>query len=160
MARGAGELHPALVDLAGPGGVDGNVAVAVAGFGGADVHGLVPAVHAGNGIGMHGKGEVLVDSGVGPPDPGGVGVLGVVGPDVTSGVHGPACLAVLQVDRGHHAARADVLMAGELPAAHVMRASDHAGPDTLGDPGLGHEVADLGFHPDEVTGLADTQSPG
>jgi hypothetical protein len=43
-----------------------------------------------------------------------------------------------------------VLVALQPPAAHVVAAGDHPGPDPLGDPGLDHEVADLGLDPHEV----------
>ena len=46
------------------------------------------------------------------------------------------------------------------PAAHVVRAGHDTGPDALGDPGPGHEVADLGLHPDQVAGALDPQPGG
>src|SRR6202044_782560 len=78
VAGRAGLRHPLLVDVPRLAGVDRDVAVRVAGRGGADADGLVPAVHAGDGVGVDREGEVLVDAGVGPPDPGGVRVCGLV----------------------------------------------------------------------------------
>ena len=68
-------------------------------------------------------------------------------------------VAVLQVDGGHHAA-GPARPAVQPPAAHVVAAGDHAGPDALGDPGLGDEVADLGLDPHEVAGAGDAEPRG
>ncbi len=56
----------------------------------------------GDRVGVHREGQVLVDAGVGPPDPGRVGVGRGVGPGRAGGVHRPAVVAALQVDGGHH----------------------------------------------------------
>src|SRR5258707_15890095 len=49
--------------------IDVNVAIAVAAFGWAHAHGLMPAVHAGNRIGMDREGQVLMHADIAPPNP-------------------------------------------------------------------------------------------
>ena len=66
--RRAGHLHPAPVHIGGLRGIDGDVAAGVAGLGTGHPHRLMPAVLAGDRIGVDRKGEVLVNAHVSPPD--------------------------------------------------------------------------------------------
>ena len=40
----------------------------------------------------------------------------------------------------------------------MVAAGNHPRADALGDPGLDHEVADVGLHPHEITGADAAQS--
>src|SRR4029434_10988404 len=87
---GAGQLEPLAEDLVRFGGVDDDVAVAVVGAGLRHAHLLVPAVLAGDGVGLDGEREVLVDAGLFPPDAARVGILALEGANaVDSGDSAP-----------------------------------------------------------------------
>ena len=57
--------------------VDEYVADRIGGFGLGDLDLLVPAVHAADGIGLDGEGEVLWDAPFVPPNARGIGVVGL-----------------------------------------------------------------------------------
>src|SRR5947199_435171 len=141
--RGPGQGEPAAVDLVGAVRVDHHVAVAIVRTRslGADL--LVPAVLAAHGVWLDWEREVLVDAGVLPVDPLGVGVLAREGPDAVAGPEPPLPGAErLQIDEGGRPPIAPGLL-GEAPAAEVVGAGNHAGADRLRHPDLVHERADL-----------------
>ena len=149
--RRARQGQPALEDLVRLVGVHVNVPVAVLRLGPRDFHLLMPAVAPAHRIGLHGKGQVLMHPGVGPPDAFGVGVGGLVRGDALALPEVPSAVRLLQLhQRGGHAARP--FSFGQPPAAEVVRAGDDAGADSLGDPDLVHEVADLGPNANEIAG--------
>src|SRR5690606_33869739 len=78
--------------------VDVHVAVAVARLGGGHGHPLQPAVHARDRVGLHGERQVLVDAGVGPPDPLRVGVVAGEGTDAVAGCERPAAAVTAEAD--------------------------------------------------------------
>src|SRR5262249_53423973 len=148
LMGGTRPLEPAPVDLVRLPGVDGDVAVLVARLRLPHAHGLVPAVHAGHGVGMDGEDEVLVDAGVGPPDPPGVGIGRVVGSDPGAAAQRPAAPVVFERDGRH---QLPLSLLARLPAAHVVAARDDARADALGHPRLDDEMADLALDTDELT---------
>ena len=103
-------------------------------------------------VGLHRKGQVLVNAGILPPHPPGVLVGALERLNAVKLSHHPLPgLHLLQLDQG----RGEMAAAGFLlqaPAPQVMRARHHAGPDPLGDPDPVHEIADLGVDLDEVPG--------
>ncbi len=149
--RRAGLLQPLLEDPVRPGRVDADLGVLVLRCRLADPHGLVPAVHSRNRIGMHGKGQVLVHARVRPPDPLGIGIGGGVGLDTPNPAQRPLATLVVESGSGHELPLALVIV--DLPAPHVVTAGHDSGLDSLGDPGLDHEMADLGFHPHQISRL-------
>ena len=113
----------------------------------------MPAVHAGDGVGVDGEGEVLVDAHVGPPDARGVGVGGSVRGDPALALERPLAALVVERDGLHQLALPLALVRRELPAPHVVAARDHVGAYAFGDPRADDEVAGLGLDAHGVAGL-------
>src|SRR5205823_9405457 len=104
-------------------------------------HLLVPAVHAAPRVWVYGKRHVLVYAGVGPPHALRVRVLALPGFYAFELPHAPLAAALLlQVHQRRRPAVAPQRVA-QPPAAQVVRARHHAGPDPLRHPYLAHEVA-------------------
>src|SRR6266516_1673425 len=108
-----------------------NVAVLVCGFGFADAHGLMPAMHSGNRIGMNRESQVLMNTNVIPPNAQGVGVARFVRPGAAFASQSPAIASMIK-PHGRHQLLLSVLM--NFPTPHVMTASDDAGLDSFSHP--------------------------
>ena len=133
----AGEPQPFPVHGPRPAGVHRDVTVVIARLGGSHPHRLVPAVHAGDRVGVD----------AGRSGSGGrrcrstrsaecLGRWMRTVHDRCSAFHRPSVIALwLEIDGGHHAA-ALARLAFQPPAPHVMAAGDHPGPDPFGDPAL------------------------
>src|SRR5206468_3836611 len=91
--------------------------------------------------------QVLMNSGVRPPNPPRVGVGARVGLHACLPPQREALALACERHRRHHLLLAVFV---ELPAPHVVAASDDAGVDPLRDPRLDDEVADLGFDANEL----------
>src|SRR5262245_3373994 len=90
-----------------------------------------------------------MDSGIGPPDPLRVGIRRSERLDAALALQLPLTAVPIERHGGHHLSLSAV--AG-FPAAHVMAARHHAGPDPLGDPRLHHEMSDTRLHAHELPG--------
>src|SRR3954470_13479074 len=84
-----------------------------------------------------------------PPDALGVGVTRLVRGDTFFSLQPPTTSPVVQRDGRH---QLPLSLLGQLPTPHVVTAGDDSGADAFGDPRADDEIADLGFHPDEVAG--------
>ena len=97
---------------------------------------------------MDGESDVLVHSGIAPPDSLRVGIGCVVGFDTRKLAHLPLALAdFFQIDPcARHAL--ELVFFIRPPASHVVRTGDHARGQPFGDPGVQYEEADFGVHLD------------
>src|SRR5437762_1955246 len=101
LVGGASHRQPFLINRARFLSVHVNVAVSVSGFSFADAHGLVPAVHSRNRIGMDREGQVLMHTDVAPPDTQSVRVLRFVWPGPAFALQSPPVALVIESDRCH-----------------------------------------------------------
>src|SRR5207253_1390979 len=91
-----------LIDFARFRRVDVNVTILICWFRWTHAHGLMPAVHSRNRIGMNGEGQVLMNSDVVPPDAQSVGITRFVRSGATLAFQSPFAAFVIQSYRGHH----------------------------------------------------------
>ena len=91
-----------------------------------------------------------MDAGIAPPDALRVWVAAVVWPGARELPHLISTLAgFLQIDPGAGEAL-DLFVFVHAPTAQMVGTRDHAGRQTFGDPGMQHEIADLGMYFEEV----------
>src|SRR4029077_14031647 len=126
---------PPLINRKGKIRIDEDIAIAVVGAGPLHTHHLVPAVHAGNWVGMHRKCKVLMHASIAPPDSLRIGIGRFVVLHSRSLAHLPLPLAdLLQIDPGARHAF-ELIFFIETPASHMVRAGHHAWGPPLSDPG-------------------------
>src|SRR5437773_10720648 len=146
--RRSGLLHPFFICLTRFGHVHRDVAVTIASFGLANANRLMPAVHAGDRIGLNGEGQVLMDAGVGPPDSLRVGIARREWLHAALTPQLPAGSAAIELHRRHPLA---LTVVRRFPASHVMAAGHYARTNAFGHPRLDHEMPDPSLHPHQLT---------
>ena len=155
LSRGPGPCHlnPSAIHVHRFVRVHHDITIAIAGRGPAHRHPLVPAVHPGDGIGLNGKGEVLMNTAVGPPDAAAVGVVADKRPDTLDPPEAHDTRRDLLPNDPHGRPPAGARLVSEPPSAQMMRAGDDFRAYALGHPRLVHEVPDLCLHPHKTAGL-------
>src|SRR5437870_2521873 len=98
---------------------------------------------------MNGKGQVLMNSDVVPPDAQSVGIARFVRPGAAFALQSPLIAFVIESYRGHHLFLSVLV---RLPAAHVMTARDDARLNSFSDPGAHDEISNLSFDAHEIAG--------
>src|SRR5437588_10034243 len=109
-----------------------NITVIICRFRFAHAHGLMPAVHSRNWIGMNGEGQVLMNSDVVPPDAQSVGIARFVRSGAAFAFQSPLIAFVIESYRGHHLFLSVLVC---LPTAHMMTARDDARFNSFAQPG-------------------------
>src|SRR3989454_2125475 len=98
---------------------------------------------------MNGKGQVLMNSDVVPPDAQSVGITRFVRSGATLAFQSPFAAFVIESYRGHHLFLSVLV---RLPAAHVMTACHDARLNSFSDPGAHDEISNLSFDAHEIAG--------
>src|SRR5439155_14424658 len=98
---------------------------------------------------MNGKGQVLMNSDVVPPDAQSVGIARFVRPGAAFALQSPLIAFVIESYRGHHLFLSVLV---RLPAAHMMTARDDARFDSFGYPGAHDEITNLSFDAHQIAG--------
>jgi hypothetical protein len=109
-------------------------------------------VLTGDGVGVDGESQVLMNARVRPPDAARVGVLRLVRRDAALPAQAPHAPLLLKRHARHQLPLRLLALLARLPAAHVMTARDDAGPYAFRHPRADDEVAALGLDADEVAG--------
>src|SRR5438445_3448517 len=82
-----------------------------------------------------------------PPDAQRIWIARRIGCDTFLTFQAPLVVLMVQPDRSHHLSRSLLV---RFPASHVMTASYNIGTNSLGDPCVHDEVANLSFNPNQI----------
>src|SRR5690606_8379712 len=139
---GASHGQPFFVDFERAFGVHVQISVVIPCMGALDTHPLMPTMHAADGVGVYGEGDVLVHAAVAPIDALAVGVAAVERFYAFQGAHAPAVLA-FPLD-GHRVAAPAValLILWASPAAQVMGTGYHPRFHPLRHPYFIYKITD------------------
>jgi hypothetical protein len=108
----------------------------------------MPAVHAGDRIGMNREGEVLVNSRIGPPDALGIRVARLVRAHASLALDRPPIVAA--IDR-YSGGELPLAWVAKAPSAHMVTTGDDTRTYALGDPSLDDKVSDRRLDSDQIT---------
>ena len=135
-------LQPLVINLHRLVGVDKDVRVTIARLGLSYGNFLMPAMHAADGIGLHGERQILMDARIRPPHASGIRIGRCERLNALGLTHHQ--VAVFARQRHHSRRPALAAVRTQCPTSQVVRARHDAGLHALGDPRAIHEVSNCG----------------